>query len=711
MDLNTTIIELNRVGKTVATRLSKLGLDTVHDLLFCFPFRYEDYTKVTLIDDLKAGEKVNICGQIELIDNKRARRRRMYITEALVSDESESIKVIWFNQPFIGKTLKVGDKVSLAGKVDEEYGIMTMVSPVYEKIGQGGIHTTGMVPIYHLTENITQKQLRFLIKQIIDLARNVEDSLPTAMKNNVGLMDSSEAILKIHFPKNIKEADEARKRLAFEELFLMQLKSQIIKKERIETKADVIEFKEKDTREFVESLPFTLTDDQKKASWQILKDLEKDRPMMRLLNGDVGSGKTIVAIIAMLNTALNNKQSVLMVPTEILARQHFNLISKMLGEFNNTIRVGLLTSNNRLINNKRSFVPSTSSGQTASAPQDDKNKKIGRKEMLKIIAGGEVDIIIGTHALVQKDVSFKNLSFSVIDEQHRFGVKQRKALMEKSGNKETLPHLLSMTATPIPRSLSLALLGDLDISMIQEKPLNRKPIMTKLVMENKRADAYGFIKKQIEEGRQAFVVCPLISESDLLGVKSVEEEFQKLNKKIFPNIPMASLHGKMKPKEKEKIMQDFLDKKYKILVSTSVVEVGVDIVNASIMMIEGAERFGLAQLHQFRGRVGRGEYQSYCLLNTSSLDERALTRLKILEKINDGFELAQMDLKMRGSGEIYGTTQKGFLGLKIATLFDYDLMNLAKGEAIKLIGNDPELDRNLGLKKIIEEWQSEAHLE
>ncbi len=631
----------------------------------------------------------------------------MYITEALVSDESESIKVVWFNQPFIGKTLKVGDQVSLAGKVDDEYGIMTMVSPIYEKISTGGIHTTGMVPIYHLTENITQKQLRFLIKQTIHLAKDFKDPLPLNILEICELMSLTEAISKIHFPKNVREAEDAKKRLAFDELFLMQLKSQIIKKERLEIKAEVVEFKEKDTREFVESLPFKLTDDQKKSSWQILKDLEKDRPMMRLLNGDVGSGKTIVAIIAMLNTALNNKQSVLMVPTEILARQHFNLISKMLVGFNATIRVGLFTANNRILSSDRSFV--------ANAPQDDLSagsrqakKKIGRKEMLKIIKDGEVDIIIGTHALVQKDVCFKNLALAVIDEQHRFGVKQRKALMEKSGDENTFPHLLSMTATPIPRSLSLALFGDLDISMIQEKPLDRKKIMTKIVMENKRADVYGFIKKQILEGRQVFVICPLISESDLLGVKSVEEEFQKLNKKIFPDIAIASLHGKMKPKEKEKIMQDFLDKKYKILVSTSVVEVGVDVPNASIMMIEGAERFGLAQLHQFRGRVGRGEYQSYCLLNTTSLDERALTRLKTLEKINDGFELAQMDLKMRGSGEIYGTTQKGFLGFKIATLFDYELMSVAKTEAVRLIANDPEFKRNPDLKESLRE---EVHLE
>lgn len=692
MDLTTNITELNRVGKTIARRLSRLGLNTIEDLLFYFPFRYEDYTALTEIDNLQAGTKANICGQIELIQNKRSPRKKMYITEALVADETESIKIIWFNQPFIAKNLKVGDQVSLAGKVEEEYGIMTMVSPIYEKISKGGqIHTTGLVPIYHLTENITQKQLRFLIKQIMLLAKKISDPLPFDIKERLKLLNLGPALEKIHFPKDKKDITLAHQRLAFDELFLMQVKSQVIKKERDRAIAETIKFREKETREFVEKLPFSLTLDQKKCSWQILKDIEKEKPMARLLNGDVGSGKTMVATIAMYNTALNNKQAVLMVPTEILARQHFNTISKLFAK-DRIVKIALLTNSQKKIN---------------TSP----DKKIGRKEMIKIIKEGEADFIIGTHALVQEDVKFKNLGLAIIDEQHRFGVKQRKALIQKSGNKKTIPHLLSMTATPIPRSLSLVLFGDLDISIIKEKPIGRKPITTKIILETKRDEIYGFIKSQIKNGQQVFVICPLIEESDLLGVKSVETEFQKLDKRIFPHIPMSSLHGKMKPKEKEKIMQDFLDKKYKILVSTSVVEVGVDVPNATIMMIEGAERFGLAQLHQFRGRVGRGEQQSYCFLFTESLEVSTLKRLNALVDCHDGFELAKMDLSLRGSGEIYGTAQKGFPELKIATLFDYELMEKAKTEAENLIKKDPDLKTSSGLKEKISAWQKDIHLE
>jgi ATP-dependent DNA helicase RecG len=710
MDLNTPLTSLNGVGESIGKRLTAIGLNNVEDLLWYFPYRYDDFTHSTKIKDLQAGVAANVIGQIELIENRRAHTRRMNITEALINDGTETLKVIWFNQPFLIKTLRVGDSISLAGTAEDQ-GILTMASPVYEKVNSTGlIHTAGLIPIYHLTEKITEKQLRFLMSQVIALSDKIPDTLPENIKSKLKLLSLGEAIRLIHFPKKWEDVDLARRRLAFDELFLMQIKSQLIKKDRDLARAEIIDFKEKDTREFVDSLPFKLTEDQRQASWCILQDMSKPRPMSRLLNGDVGSGKTLVAVMALLNTALNNKQGVLMAPTEILAQQHFNSISKLLANF--PLRIALLTNNYRKLNSSLSD-PSSRNLGTQDDKDDDKksDKKIGRAEILKTIKAGEIDIVIGTHALVQEDVKFKKLALAVIDEQHRFGVGQRKALMEKSGHPELTPHLLSMTATPIPRSLALALFGDLDVSVIKQMPHGRKPIVTKIVPEEKRAAAYNFIREQIRAGRQAFVVCPLIEESDLLGVKSVKEEFFKLDRGVFPEIKMAALHGKLKAKEKEDIMRGFLNNEYKIIVTTSVIEVGVDVPNATIMMIEGADRFGLAQLHQFRGRVGRGGEQSYCFLFPSSHDLKTNQRLQNMENISDGFELAKTDLKSRGSGEIFGTAQSGFPELKIATLWDYELMQAAQTEAVALLAADPDLKKNPALREKINIFEEKIHLE
>jgi len=721
LNLGTDILNINRVGASTAKKLKKLGIETVRDLLFYFPFRYDDFTSLTPIDKLQAGVSANVVGQIELIQNKRSWKRRMNITEALISDNTETIKVVWFNQPFIAKNLHVGDKISLAGKVEDDYGSFIMKSPTYEKIpltpfikgGNNAIHTQGLVPNYHLTANITHKQVRFLIKQVINLSGQITDWLPAEVKKSAKLINLSEAVKKIHFPKDNLDIKKARERLAFNELFLIQLQSQLIKKSLSLSRAAIIKFKEQETKKFVDNLPFKLTDAQRKAAWEILKDLENNKPMSRLLEGDVGSGKTMVAIIAMLNIALNKKQAVLMVPTEILARQHYETVSKFLIDFN--IKVGLITRSQKQISN--------------------------RKEIVKNIIN-DADIIIGTHALIQEDihpvksgeagaepfnrVKFKNLALVIIDEQHRFGVEQRKILVEKSGS-ELMPHFLSMTATPIPRSLALALYGDLDLSIINQMPKDRKKIITKVVAEDKRAKAYEFIREQIKQGRQVFVICPLIDLSDRLGVKSVEEEYKKLDKIIFPDLVIGKLHGRMKSVEKEKIMSAFASssvkasvdkeasvdkaKRIDILVSTSVVEVGVDVPNASVMMIEGADRFGLAQLHQFRGRVGRSVEQSYCFLFTDNDSEKTLKRLEALVKYNNGFDLAKVDLKFRGPGEVYGIEQKGFLELKMASLFDYGLMKQARDQAIKLLELDANLDGNPALKEQLGEWEKEVHLE
>jgi len=707
--LNTEITKINRVGITTAKRLNKLGIETARDLLFYWPFRYNDFTKLTPIDKLQPGMKANVVGRIELIQNKRSPRKRMYITEALVSDNSDSIKVIWFNQPFIARNLRVGDKVSLAGKAEDDFSGMMMTSPIYEKIISGQtIHTQGLVANYHLTTNISQKQIRFLIKQIIGLAKKIDDWLPIEIKQNLKLLALGEAITKIHFPKNQADINQARQRLAFNELFLIQLQSQLIKQELKSSRAQAVPFLEKGTKKFVNNLPFKLTNAQRKAAWEILQDISKNKPMARLLEGGVGSGKTVVAVIAMLNIALDPEssgQSVLMVPTEILALQHFESISKLMKATN--VRIGLLTRSERKLNK-----------ETGSRKKAVEGKNISKKKLVETIKEGKVDIIIGTHALIQEDIRFNNLALAIIDEQHRFGVEQRKALIKKSifseNKKEQnsfAPHLLSMTATPIPRSLALALYGDLDISIINEMPAGRKIVLTKVVSESKRQEAYNFIRKQVNNGRQVFVICPLIDFSDKLGVKSVKEEFKKLNEQIFSELNIAFLHGRMKTKEKERIMQDFLDNKIKILVSTSVVEVGIDVPNATIMMIEGADRFGLAQLHQFRGRVGRGEHQSYCFLFTDSELDKTLKRLKALVDCHDGFILAKMDLKFRGPGEVYGTAQKGFPELKIASLFDYKLMKEAQGEAMKLINKDANLLNYPLLKEKLAEQNKQTHLE
>lgn len=695
--LNTKIGAVNRVGEATGKKLNRLGIFTVEDLLLYFPFRYDDFSRITPIAELVAGTSANVVGQIELIRNKRSPRRRMNITEAIVNDGTESVRVTWFNQPFIAKNLKEGDRVSLAGKVEEDYGGPYFAAPSYEKIVSGmAVNTQGLVPNYHLTAGFTQKQLRYLIKQVIGSAKLLTDWLSPSQQKEYGLIGLVQAIEQIHFPTSRELQEAARKRLAFDELFLLQLQAHLIKRELQSQQSPVVPFLLEETKEFLGRLPFKLTDDQRKAAWEILQDLEKSQTMTRLLEGDVGSGKTLVATMAMLNVAKSGRQSVLLAPTEILAHQHYETISRVLSE--QGVRVGLVTRAEKRFKIEDLRLKNNAEGKKA--------KKISAQEVIE-----NSDIVIGTHALIQDKIEFKNLAFAVVDEQHRFGVNQRKALMEKSGQTGLTPHLLTMTATPIPRSLALAIYGDLEISIIKEKPADRLPIKTKLVAEKSRQAAYKFIRDQIAEGRQAFVVCPLIDYSENSDQKSVKEEYEKLNILVFPDLEIGMMHGKLKPAEKERIMQEFLDNKIKILVSTSVVEVGVDVPNASIMMIEGAERFGLAQLHQFRGRVGRSKHQSYCLLFSDTDKDKSAERLQALVDCNDGFALAKMDLKFRGAGEVYGTMQSGFPELKIASLFDYELMKEARAAVLKLVEADGALQKHPLLREKIKGSLKGVHLE
>ncbi len=690
--LTTPVTALDRVGKNLHKKLVQLNIRNVRDLLFHFPFRYEDYRSVVSIADVMSGVDLTIKGTIELIGNKRSPRRRTMITEAVVRDATDQIRVVWFGQPFIAKVLKVGDEVYLSGSVKEDVFGLQMVGPAYEKVREdrSTTHTARIVPIYPLTAGVTQKQVRFLIEKVIPLAAEIKEWIPEEIRKKNNLITLAHAVHDIHFPENHEARVAAEKRLKFGELFVLQLRAELIRQSTAVQKAPVIEFKETEIREMVASLPFTLTHDQKKSAWDIFQDIGKGSPMNRLLQGDVGSGKTIVAGLSAYLTRLSGYQAVIMAPTEILARQHYETLVGILGT---QMEIGLLTGK-----------------------QSESVKFKKKKELKAGISEGKINLLIGTHALLTEDTRFAKLGLVIVDEQHRFGVKQRKTIRDKSGMEGVYPHFLSMTATPIPRSYALTLYGDLDVSYIKTKPAGRKEIVTRLVDPHKRDKAYGFIRDQVTAGRQVFVVCPLIkskgnAKEDVSHIissekKTVLSEYEKLSTNIFPDLRVSYLHGKMKSKEKDIIMRQFASGEIDLLVSTSVIEVGVNIPNATIMMIEGAERFGLAQLHQFRGRVGRGEHQSYCILFTETETEKSNERLEYFARTTDGFALAEYDLETRGPGEVYGTSQSGMEELRLATMRDQDIIRAAR-DSVRGI----DFTRYPDLKKRVEEWEARVHME
>lgn len=672
--LKSPLSELKQVGAAKLTKLKRLGITDIASLLFYTPFRYENYVQRD-IASLQPGETANITGTVEIISNRRARQRKMIITEAIVNDGTGTIKATWFNQPFLAKNIENGDEISLAGLVQENWGQLAMTSPQYEKVSSGDkLHTSGLIPIYHSLEALSQKQWRAMIAQVLPLAAKLPDWLPDLIRKELGLPTLPEAITHIHFPKDKNELEQARKRLAFGELFLRQLKMAAIKQEFSTLKAIPMAFAEEAVKALVDSLPFPLTQAQRRSAWEIIGDLKKSQPMNRLLQGDVGSGKTVVAAIAALNVIRNGYQAALMAPTEILAKQHAASLKKILSPFD--ISVTILTRTSK------------------EAPGD---------------------FIIGTQALIQEKVSFDRLGLVIVDEQHRFGVGQREEMLAKHRAKDSIsPHFLSMTATPIPRSLALTIYGDLDLSLIDQMPPGRKKIITKIVRGDERNKAYEFMREQMDKGGQVFVVCPLIDPSDKLGVKSAKEEYERLGKGEFAGYKISFLHGQMKPREKDKAMADFAQKKSQIMVSTSVIEVGIDIPEATVMAIEGASRFGLSQLHQFRGRVGRGDKQSYCLLfeDEEIGSKKTKDRLEALEKYDDGRKLAEIDLKMRGYGRIHGLEQSGFDELRIASIFDYEMIRQAREAAYKIISADPSLKRFPKLKaKLKDLYEFPLHLE
>lgn len=650
-----------------ASRLEKLGINTFEDLLFHLPARYEDYSMVSKIAQIQPGETVTIQGQIlEMKSNYLRGARIRTMQRATVNDGTGTIELTWFNQPFLVKNIPTNATISASGKADLFGRKLMISSPEYEILQSDDsqpLHTARLIPVYPETKGVSSKWLRRQINMLIDEhLSEIADYLPEEVITSHRFMDLQEAIREVHFPRSIDTATQAKERLAFDELFLMQLAAQ---KRRTDWKqkqtghAFAIDKHSKEINSFISSLPFQLTTAQERAVTDILKDLAVDKPMNRLLQGDVGSGKTIVAAIAMYAAHLNGYQSVLMAPTEILATQHYLSIAKLLEGLE--VNVQLVTGSNKL-----------------KVKTDDK----------------PFDILIGTHAVLSEKVKFKKLGLIIIDEQQRFGVEQRGIIRQKGDN----PHLLTMTATPIPRTVALTMYGDLDLSYLNEMPHGRKKIKTWLVPPEKRDGAYDWIRKQIKEtDSQIFIICPFIEVSESqMTIKAASKEYERLKTDVFPDLKLGLLHGKLKSKEKDEVLKEFKERAFDILVATPVVEVGIDIPNATVIMIEAAERFGLAQLHQLRGRVGRGDKQSYCLLFTDSQQAQNSQRLKGMETLYSGAELAELDLKLRGPGNLYGTAQHGIPALKVASFSDTDMIQRAKHIA-------DEIFPKLSLYKSLEE--------
>lgn len=680
LGLDAPVTRLPGIKEAMAKRLARLGVHTVGDFLRLYPRRYDDYRSLKPINQLEYGEDVTIIAQIWETRQLETRSKRVMI-KSLLSDGTANIEVTWFNQPWLVDKLKVGKQIVISGTVDQYLGRLTFNSPDWEELDTETIHTGRLVPVYPLTEGVTAKWLRGRTKSAIDYwSDRLPDHLPDDTRERLKLLTLTEAINQIHFPDSWESLEAARRRLAFDELLMIQLG---VLRQRQKWQAQQgypIPVQPEALEQLLSALPFALTAAQRKVLDDIVADLRRDVPMSRLLQGDVGSGKTVVALAAMVLTALDGGQAAILAPTEILAEQHHKSMGKLLADIGPALgrefSVRLLTG-------------STSAGD--------------RRQMLEELAAGSIDILVGTHAIIQEDVALNNLRLAIIDEQHRFGVKQRAALRDKGMN----PHMLVMTATPIPRTLALTLYGDLDLSVIDEMPPGRQPIKTRWLTPRERERAYSFIRSQIEQGRQAYIICPLVEESEKTEAKSAVEEHQRLSKQVFPRLTLGLLHGRMKADEKESVMRSFRDRETQILVSTSVVEVGIDVPNSTVMLVEGANRFGLAQLHQFRGRVGRGEHASYCLLLADKLSPEAEERLRAVEQTTDGFELAETDLKMRGPGEFFGTRQSGLPDLKLVKLTDTRLLELARKEAVIIFEKDEMLElpqHRLLAKQLAEFW-------
>lgn len=681
MKLSDSIQYVKGVGPKKKVELNRLGIKTVYDLLTYYPRTYEDQSVLTKIADLKAGCQATVAGVIVNVSDRQGGRRGMTIITALIGDGSGFLQITWFNQKYLKKQLKPGSRVFVTGKVSYAYGgrgqfAMSQLAS-FQILGEAdeAETLTGIMPVYGATEKLNQKFFRKIIKELFASELEVEEIIAEPIKAKYNLLNRFEALKNIHFPENFTELKIARARLAFEELYMIQCGLLLLKKRVQEKKSGVRHLANSNLlKQVLTALPFKLTHDQAKTWQEIKHDMESSVSMRRLVQGDVGSGKTVIALLALVKTVENGYQGALMAPTEILASQHYESFQKLLSDFG--IRVGFLSG--RLTKKKR-------------------------EEMYALLAEQKIDIVIGTHALIQEGVHFAKLGLVVTDEQHRFGIDQR-AELEKKG--ELTPDVLVMTATPIPRTMTLTVYGDLDVSLIQELPPGRQPIRTFVRTPDRRELIYQYVLTQLKAGRQAYVVCPLIEMNEESDLPSAEEVYDELRFGIFRGVPCGLVHGRMKPAEKEQIMQAFYEDKIKLLVATTVIEVGVNVPNASIMVIEHAERFGLAQLHQLRGRIGRGEYKSYCILVSDMKTENAKERLKIMATTSDGFKLAEADLKMRGPGQFFGTLQHGLPDLKIAdVLGDMDILFKAREAAEETLQH--KYDISLILKHLALQYQQQ----
>lgn len=650
--------KLKGVGPVAAKKFAALGLQTVGDLINYYPRRYEDYSVVMPISELRPGP-VSLRAAIKQAKGRYV-RRGMHITEAVASDETGSVRLIWFNQSYREASLGHGHDYYISGVFELSHQRLSIINPSVELVGDMPVNTARIVPVYRETKGLTSRQIRAALSQVLPVIDLLPETLPHWLVSEQGFLSRARAIRNLHFPDSTEMLEAAKLRLGFEEVFQLTLAALMTKYELMTEQAPVVPFQESVAKEFVGHVPFRLTDAQRKVVWQIYQDMQKSHPMNRLVEGDVGSGKTVVAAMAAVMVLHHGHQVALMAPTELLARQHADTLQKLLAPLGFGGRVGLLVG-----------------GMSAA------QKKAAHER----IASGDIRFMVGTQALIQEKVNMHSLELIVIDEQHRFGVEQRKTLQAKAGH---MPHVLSLTATPIPRSLALTLYGELDVSVLGTKPPGRTEIITKIVSPSSRAQLYADIEAKLITGRQMFVVCPLIAESSEVDALSAEEVYARLSAKEFKHRRVGLLHGKMKPAEKNEIMESFVKHELDILVSTTVIEVGVDVPNATIMLIEGAGRFGLAQLHQLRGRVGRGKHQGYCYLMTAD-SKQPSRRLRALESSSDGFRLAELDLQMRGPGAIYGTVQHGQLDLRIAKLTDTALIADARAAAQEFIDKHENL--------------------